>query len=252
MNRFRIFTVIFVSMALLVFFLPALSSHRIFLLPGILILYMLALVYGAASIRSQFFIPAFYRGKAGSRKIALTFDDGPFGERSEQILNLLKKHNSLASFFLIGKRVEEDKGTVKKMINDGHLVGNHSYSHSNFFPLYAKARIRDEVERTNELLEEAGAEPVRFFRPPFGVTNPRIAGGLKDSGLVVAGWSIRTFDTRNQEADRVLKKVLKRMNGGDIILLHETSEYILEILEQLLPAIREAGFTCVRLDDLLD
>lgn len=243
---------IFLSLALLVLAIPGFAPIRVILLLSLLFLYSLTLVYGAARISSQFFLKAFCKGKPDSKKIAITFDDGPFGERSGEILELLRKHNCPASFFLIGHRVEEDPETVKMMIRDGHLLGNHSYSHSNFFPFFGRARIREELERTKLILESAGSGPVKFFRPPFGVSNPNVAGGVMGTGMKVAGWSIRSFDTRNQAADRVVQKILRQMGGGDVILLHETSGHILEILEQLLPAIKKAGLSCARLDEMSD
>jgi peptidoglycan/xylan/chitin deacetylase (PgdA/CDA1 family) len=138
------------------------------------------------------------------------------------------------------------------MIKEGHLIGNHSLSHSNFFPLFRPSRIQGEVEECNRFLEAAGSGPVRFFRPPFGVTNPNVARGIKPTGMQVAGWSIRSFDTRNQAAEKVVKRILKRLGGGDVILLHESSEHILKILDQLLPAIKEAGLNCVTLDQMFE
>ena len=215
-----------------------------------LFLYVLVLAYGAARISSQLFLAAVCRGDAAGGKIAITFDDGPHGERSADILELLRKYRCKASFFLIGKKAELAPGMVDMLVKEGHLVGNHSYSHSSFFPFYRASRIRAEVARTNRILEAAGSGQIQFFRPPFGVTNPNVAGGLKGSGMKVAGWSIRSFDTRNQAANIVVERIVNRMRAGDVILLHETSEHILEILDQLIPAIEEAGLSCARLDEL--
>jgi len=138
------------------------------------------------------------------------------------------------------------------MVTDGHSIGNHSHSHSNFFPLFSTARIRNEIQETNCILEKISGRPVRFFRPPFGVTNPNIAGGINGLGMEVAGWSIRSFDTRNEPAEKVVQRIMKKIGGGQVILLHETSAHILEILQELLPAIGRQGLSCVTLDKLLD
>ncbi len=250
MKRFYIITTLFAGLLILIIYLPYPETLRLPLLILLLMIYSLILVYGAAIISSQLFLRASCRGDKASGKLAITFDDGPQGERSMEILDLLQKHSCRASFFLIGNKVEQTPGIVDKMTKAGHLVGNHSYSHSSFFPFYRSSRIRKELELTNRILEAAGSGPIRFFRPPFGVSNPNVAGGLKDSGMEVAGWSIRSFDTRNQPADKVVGKIIKKMGGGEVILLHESSDHILEILEQLLPVIKAAGLECVRLDEI--
>lgn len=252
MKRFHLSTAIAAGLILLVLFVPLVEPVQLPLIVLVLFLYGILLVYGASQIDSQFFMPAFCRGDKSGRKIAITFDDGPCGEHSEKILELLQKFDCRASFFLIGNSAKMHPEIVKTMVNRGHLIGNHSLSHSNFFPLFRSARIRREVEECNFILEEAGSGSVRFFRPPFGVTNPNIARGLKASGLDVAGWSIRSFDTQNRAAHKVMKRIAKKMGGGEVILLHESSEHILEVLELLLPAIAEAGLSCVTLDELFD
>lgn len=250
MKGFYIITALAAGLLILIICLPDLDALRLPLLIILVLIYAMILVYGAATLSSQLFLPASCRGDSGSRKLAITFDDGPHVRRSGEILELLRKYDCKASFFLIGSRAEQSPGIVDQMIKEGHLVGNHSYSHSSFFPLYRRSRIRKELELTNSILEKAGSGPIRYFRPPFGVSNPNVAGGLKGSGMEVAGWSIRSFDTRNQAPEKVVSKILKRMGGGEVILLHETSDHILEILEQLLPSIKEAGLECARLDEI--
>lgn len=254
MKRFYISTAFAAGLILLVLFVPLVEPVQLPLVVLVLFLYGIVLIYGASQIDSQFFMPAFCRegGDKSRGKIAITFDDGPCGEHSEKILELLQKFDCRASFFLIGNSAKMHPEIVKTMVNRGHLIGNHSLSHSNFFPLFRSARIRREVEECNLILEEAGSGPVRFFRPPFGVTNPNIVRGLKDSGMDVAGWSIRSFDTQNHAAHKVMKRISKKMGGGEVILLHESSEHILEILELLLPTIAEAGLSCVTLDEMFD
>jgi len=250
MKAFHMITALFAGLAVLLIVLPLPEALRLPLLILLLTLYVLLLAYGASRIDSQFFLHALCKGDSGSKSVALSFDDGPNGDRSMEILKLLSEHDCPSSFFLTGSRVEVQTDLVKEMLKRGHLIGNHSYSHSNFFPLFRSSRIRKELEDTNRILKDAGVGTVRFFRPPFGVSNPNVARGVKASGMEVAGWSIRSFDTRNEVAGKVVQRILKRMSGGDVILLHETSDNILEILELLLPAIREAGLSCVTMDQL--
>ncbi len=250
MKAFHISTALFAALIFVIVLIPGVESFRWSALILPLAVYVLLLVYGASQISSQFFLPALCKGDPDSKTVALSFDDGPAGQRSEEILKILEKYGCKASFFLTGQKAEARPDILKEMLKQGHLIGNHSYSHSNFFPLFRHGRIRQELEHTNRILKEAGAGQVRFFRPPFGVTNPNVARGLRSTGMEAAGWSIRSFDTRNEPAVKVAGRILKRMKGGDVILLHETSKNIIEILELLLPAISEAGLSCVTLDQL--
>lgn len=250
MKAFHISTALFAALIFVILLVSGMESFRWFVLILPLSVYALLLVYGASQISSQFFLPALCKGDSGSKSVALSFDDGPAGQRSEEILKILEKHECKASFFLTGIRARARPDIVREILKQGHLIGNHSYSHSNFFPMFRSSRIRKELELTNHILKNAGVGEVRYFRPPFGVTNPNVAGGLQSTGMVVAGWSIRSFDTRNEAAEKVVGRILKKMKGGDVILLHETSNNIIEILELLLPAISEQGLSCVTLDQL--
>jgi peptidoglycan/xylan/chitin deacetylase (PgdA/CDA1 family) len=252
MKRFRVITAILAGAIFLILIGPSMEALRPVLLIFVLSLYGVLLFYGASQIDSQFFLHALCRGDTSGKKVAITFDDGPCEKNSEKILEILDKHHCSSTFFLIGNRVKANPELVEMMSKGGHLIGNHSLSHSNFFPFFRSSRIQKEVEECNRFLEAAGSGPVRFFRPPFGVTNPNVARGLKSTGMQVAGWSIRSFDTRNQAPEKVVKRILKRIKGGEVILLHESSEHILEILGQLLPAIAEAGLECVTLDQMFE
>jgi peptidoglycan/xylan/chitin deacetylase (PgdA/CDA1 family) len=184
-------------------------------------------------------------------RVALTFDDGPHPVQSRVIMELLEQHGCPSSFFLTGSKIAAHENIIREMAARGHTLGNHSFSHSSRFPLMAPKRIAAEIKETNRLLEQAGGHPVRFFRPPFGVTNPRIHRGLQGQELVVVGWSIRSYDTCKGSPEKVVARIMERVRGGDIILLHETSDHIAEILELLLPQLRNKGLECVSLETLL-
>ncbi|MEN8157063.1 MAG: polysaccharide deacetylase family protein [Bacteroidota bacterium] len=236
--------------------LPLPGRLNLFLAGSVLLILLLILARGASRINSQIFVRTLCRSdQTGSQEsldqVALTFDDGPHPDRSRMIMELLERYRCKATFFLTGAKVEGNEKLVREMVDLGHLIGNHSYSHSNLFPLFRSSRIAEEIGRTNRLLEEVTNRPVRYFRPPFGVTNPNISRGLKGLGVEVIGWSIRSMDTRNEPPEKVVGRIMRQIRGGDIILLHETSDHILEILEQLLPAIRQRGLDSVPVDQLL-
>ncbi len=221
---------------------------------GILVLVsaLLFLVQASARICSGVYLPAFCHGKRGSKTVALTFDDGPHAETLPGIMERLEKYDYKASFFLVGSSVEGKEALVRELVQKGHLVGNHSWSHSSAFPIYPGKKIATELQSCSDLLEKAGGVPVRWFRPPFGVSNPRVKQGWKNSGLQVAGWSIRSFDTRSEKAEVVVKRIRCKLRGGDVILLHEQSPHILEILDLLLPILSERGMKGLTLDQLAE
>ena len=141
---------------------------------------------------------------------------------------------------------------LERIVSAGHELGNHSYSHSFLFPLFSAKKIAGELRRTDGLLKEvSGREPV-WFRPPFGVSNPNINRGLKLYPMKIAGWSIRSFDTRGEHAGKVLARIRKRLRGGDVILLHDHSIHILGILEGVLQMMKEKGLEGVSLGTLCE
>jgi peptidoglycan/xylan/chitin deacetylase (PgdA/CDA1 family) len=210
------------------------------------------LFYGASRISSQFFVPSTCKGDRASNRVAVTFDDGPHPDRTREIMEILERFNCKASFFFTGAQVAGNENVVKALAATGHSIGNHSFSHSGMFPLFRGKTISGEIRETNLILEGITGNPVKYFRPPFGVTNPNIWRGLQGTNLRVVGWSIRSFDTRNEEAEKVIRRITRKLRGGDIILLHETSDHILQVLEQLLAVMDRRGLKCVSLDRMLE
>jgi peptidoglycan/xylan/chitin deacetylase (PgdA/CDA1 family) len=252
MWRFYITLAIFVLVAVAFLVFPVTAVPVILLLALDLLVMLATIAFGAFKISSQFFVKAFCRGDPASNQVAISFDDGPNPIRSPEILEILDRYQCKASFFLIGKNIERNEGLVRQMKTAGHTIGCHSFSHSRWFPFFPAGRISREIGDTNRLIEQQTGEKVRYFRPPFGVTNPNVRKGLRNSGLRVIGWSIRSFDTQTQSADKVINRITGRLEGGDVILLHETSECVMHVLEQLLPRIREMGLNCVSLDQMME
>ena len=257
MRRFYLFTGLFLSLELLLWFLdrsgiwPGLLEGW----TGLLLLLPFAgwltfLVWASSSICSGVYLPAVCHGRRDSERVALTFDDGPDEVNLPRIMDILDRHGFRASFFFVGSRCEGRYELIREVALRGHLAGNHSWSHSFHLPFSTGKKLRQELERTTAVLESAGAGPVLWYRPPFGVSNPRVYRGWRHSGLKVAGWSIRSFDTRGEETGVVAERILGKLKGGDIILLHESSPHILDLLELLLPALVERGLKSVTLEEL--
>jgi len=207
---------------------------------------------GSSRISSNYHVKAFCDNPLETeKKIALTFDDGP-GVFTLQVLELLKKYNASATFFCIGKNIEAHPEIIKQIITEGHLVGNHSYSHSKFFDFYNAAAITREIVKTDELLEKYTTKKINFFRPPYGVTTPSIRRALKITGHKVIGWNIRSLDggTKNQEL--IFNRIIKRVSPGGIVLLHDTATHSVLVLEQFLQFLQQNNYKVVSTEELLN
>ncbi|MFH0756132.1 MAG: polysaccharide deacetylase family protein [Bacteroidota bacterium] len=251
MKGFYYITGLFILAGTVLFLISMPWTLKLCFLGSTLLVLLAILAYGAYRIDSQMFVRTICAGNRSGKLVAISFDDGPHHTRSAGIMEILDRFNCKATFFLTGSKLKGNEDVVKAMVAKGHTVGNHSFSHSNLFPLLGSDQISLEIRETNRLLEDITGESVRYFRPPFGVTNPRIYRGLRGLDMQVTGWSIRSLDTRNEEAEVVVGRIMKKVRGGDIILLHETSEYILNILEQLLPLLSQRELACVNLDQFL-
>lgn len=218
---------------------------------SLVLVYLVINTYGTLYISAQFFMPAKFLGDGGSQSIAITFDDGPVPGATNQILEILRKEGAKATFFCIGKNVQEHPELTKQIESEGHLVGNHSYFHSSMFDLQSPGSMEEELSKTNEVIEKATGLKPRFFRPPYGVTNPMLAKAVKQLDLVTIGWSVRSFDTIAKEKNKLLERVTRDLKGGDIILFHDRCELTRQILPDLLAHIKKVGLKVEALDKML-
>jgi len=214
------------------------------------VIYLVFLAIGSIFIQFNFYFKSLNSGQTNQKQIAITFDDGPDSETTQNILVILEKHKAVATFFCIGEKIEQQKELLKKIDSSGHGIGNHSFSHSNFFPLSSSKKIAAELKSTNELIEKIIGKKPKLFRPPFGVTNPTIAKALKSSGFIAVGWSLRSFDTIH-DSKKVFKKLKRKLKAGDIVLFHDNRKNTPELLESFLPWLKENHFKVIGLDELL-
>ncbi len=247
MLKFKLINVVFFLFALLF----AWCAFNVFYWILLLILYAAIITYGSAKVNSGFFLKAFCRGDKTKKQFTLTFDDGPDPVNTPLLLDLLKKANVSATFFCIGEKLEKHPEVAAGIFKEGHIIGNHSYSHTNRFPLKSVKQIRGEILKTREIIENITGQPNIFFRPPFGVTNPRIARATKGLGFTITGWSLRSFDLSGNKSDKIASRVISKLRGGDIILLHDTSPDILRILGRLLSFAESSDYEIINLDEML-
>lgn len=184
--------------------------------------------------------------------IAITFDDGPHPEFTPKVLKLLKKHDAKATFFCIGKHIELYPEIFKSIVDAGHTVGNHTYSHAHSFGFFSVEEVISELQQTNSIIKQQAGLNNQLYRPAFGVTNPRIKQALKVTKLQSIGWSKRSLDTTKLSEKAILNRVTKNLKKGDVILLHDTSEKTIAVLEQLLLFLQHQHLESVTVDTLFN
>lgn len=234
---FKIFR-LFALFAMMTLFIIDSKTHSVDLWQflSIPIIFIGVVGIGAANIRYQFFVSSIFKSK-NSKELLLTFDDGPHPEKTPIVLSILKKHNIKAVFFVIGNRIAGNENILAQIHAEGHVLANHSYSHSYMFDLFSTKKVKQELLKTSELIKEIVGLKPRWFRPPFGVTNPNIARAVKALGLHVIAWNIRTKDTVAQDKSSFLTKVLNDANKGGAILLHDDRSFTIDVLDELVSSL---------------
>lgn len=213
------------------------------------VLLLLFLVYASVDIRSGVYVKTISRLPADEKILALTFDDGPHPEITPLILAILKKYNIQATFFCIGKNIEKNKSLAYRIINEGHLIGNHTDNHLFAFPFYSSKRMKTEIDACwNQIVSIGSPDSPRLFRPPFGITNPTLRKALKNSGYSVIGWNIRSLDTIIRNPEAVVRRVTKRIKPGSILLFHDSKAHTPEIIERVIIFALEKGYNFVRIE----
>ncbi len=209
----------------------------------------------------DFFRPPFgeniVRLNTNQRVVALTFDDGPSPPYTDRLLDVLAKHNVKATFFMIGNRVQQYPETVRRVIAEGHQVGNHSYSHPvlGFLPA---ASVRREIERTDALLRQIGVKGEIVFRAPVLTRFLPVAWVLARQRRAHVSCNVWSWDWTTQNPDRITKTVLKKVKPGSIIVLHDGKGVYgnakrlgtVEATDRIITALKREGYTFVRVSDV--
>ena len=215
------------------------------------LLFLIYLIRCSANICSQAYIKTLCQSDTSEKKIAITFDDGPDQKITPQVLDILDKYRAKATFFCIGKHIEDNRELLKEIDKRGHLIGNHTYSHDRWFDLFSAKKMQTDIEKTNGLIFDSINKKTKLFRPPYGVTNPMLKKALKKFDFHNIGWSIRSFDTV-KSTEQTLKRIKKGLTTGDIILFHDNREHIVDILNSFLEYAKNENYEIVALDELLN
>lgn len=167
-----------------------------------------------------FFLPVISRGNPGNNQIALTFDDGPSPASTPILLDLLARHKLSATFFVIGEKAAEHPDLIADILAHGHGIGNHSLRHDPILMLRTPKILQDDIHAAQEILQKQGVHPL-VFRPPSGISNPRLKETLAQEGLAAVTYSCRAMDGGNRSIDNLADKILRRVRPRDIIMLHD-------------------------------
>lgn len=240
MLKFWSTTIVFV-LGLITFFIFQSSFHLSFWYLIIWVkLFAIIQFCGAYFIGLNFHLNSVNSLNTNEKKVLLTFDDGPHAN-TVKVLEILKKHDVKALFFVIGKNIPGNEVILKQVVADGHQIGNHSFSHHNFIDLWSTKKVTDDFKSCQQLIEQYQPQ-ANLFRPPYGVTNPNIAKALKQLNLKSIGWDVRSYDTSIKDVEKIKQRVLSQLKPGAIILLHDRLDFMPELLETLIPAIKEKGY----------
>lgn len=209
-------------------------------------------IWGAFDIRLNYFLKALHQKKNHSKnEIALTFDDGPH-PNTGQILDLLQKYQMKATFFCIGTQIEKHPEIIQRMVNEGHVIANHTNTHTSKMGFLSREKLINEIEECNDAIEKATEKKAMLYRPPFGVTNPNVATAVEKTSMTVIGWKVRSLDTMIASEEQLLKRLLLRISAGSIVLLHDNRNVTVQTLERLLITIQKKQLTSVTVSELLN
>lgn len=200
-------------------------------------------------MRWNYFVNSFCRKDGLQEKvICLTFDDG-VTLYTLQILHLLEKYHQKATFFCIGNRVEKNPNIAQKIVFFGHEIGNHSHTHSSSMGFFSAQKMKEEIEKCDEVLQKIGVY-TRLYRPPFGITNPAIAKAIQSTGKESIGWDIRSFDTFEDGVEKIFQRVAPKIQAGSVVLLHDTSAMTVAVLEKILLFLSENNYRSITISDM--
>lgn len=238
------------------------------------------MVWASASIRSGVYVRAFCREKTDRKVVYLTFDDGPHPPETERVLDVLRERGARATFFLIGSKVSGNEAVLRRMLEEGHALGLHTYSHAGTFPLLSFDKMLADVNEGKRAVESVAGKKISLFRPPFGVTNPTIAKVVRTLRLQTVGWDVRSFDTMFCKSSEhsckssehfckqsgyscmqseysckqsghdwyvpVVERIMKQVRPGSVILLHDRLDGASDLLALLLDSLAASGYDFTR------
>ncbi len=185
--------------------------------------------------------------------IAVTFDDGPHPKKTPKILDLLAEYNIHATFFTVGQNIEYYAEAAKRILEEGHEIGNHTYSHPHMRNAEINA-LKNEIKACEKVINNKLQKNTSLFRPPEGVVDNEILRLASDMGYDLILWSVDTRDWAGTSAEEICENVISHVRPGDIILMHDYTGancHTLEALKLIIPKLIEKGYQFVTVSELI-
>jgi peptidoglycan-N-acetylglucosamine deacetylase len=207
---------------------------------------------------SQLYGRSFVGLTPDSRKLALTYDDGPNDPYTLQLLDVLAKHDVRATFFLLGQFVQQRPEIVMAIASAGHDIGNHTWSHP-YLIWASPAEARSQLERTTKAIQDACGITPTLFRPPFGGRRPGTFSLARELGMTTVMWRVTTYDWEADSPDFILNKARKAIRGGDVVLMHDGGHtrmgvkrsHTVAATDQLISEYKPKGYEFVSVSEML-
>ncbi len=216
-----------------------------FIKTGVLLTIALVLCITSATTNRVSAVAADYM--EDSKKIAITFDDGPHPYYTEQLLDGLKERGVKATFFVTGMHVEQYPEVIRRMSSEGHLIGNHTYSHIQLSNRNSDA-FKQELIQTNEVIEEVTGQEVQYVRPPYGTWDKKFE---KELNMFPVLWTIDPLDWCSDNVANIVQKVTSKAQENSIILMHDEYKSTVTAALQIIDELMEQGYEFVTVDELL-
>ncbi len=210
----------------------------------ILVIFLTSILYLSGSSKEKE-LPVFNENTP--KYVALTFDDGPHYKYTEMLLDGLKKRNVKVTFFVLGSNASKNYNIIKKAALDGHVIGNHTYSHKNLFRL-KEEEILEEIDKTNQIIEAITGTTPKYFRPSYGNYNGKI---LKLAKMETVLWNVDSLDWKIKNSNQITRRVLNKVSDGSIILMHDIYKSSVKAAFLIIDKLQEEGYEFVTIDELL-
>jgi peptidoglycan/xylan/chitin deacetylase (PgdA/CDA1 family) len=213
--------------------------------------------YQSMAPSGQWYGQTFAGGMPGSKQIALTYDDGPNDPHTLKLLDVLAKHSVRATFFMIGRYVEQRPDIARTVAQAGHVIGNHTFTHP-LLIFKTETQTRTQLVDCRHALEDAVGEHSNLFRPPFGGRRPATLRIARKLGLQTVMWNVTGYDWNAPPAAVIEKRVARQMRGGDVILLHDGGHRITDAdraqtviaTDNLIHRYRDQGYDFVTVKEM--
>ncbi|MGH4122115.1 MAG: polysaccharide deacetylase family protein [Clostridium sp.] len=195
----------------------------------------------------------FLNGPTKEKAVSLSFDDGPDSKITPKVLDILKKYNIKANFFFIGESAKTNPEIVKRAFNEGHLILNHSYTHTDLSKLSLQVVTKELTSTDNILYKLIGKHP-SIVRPPYGAIDNNVISVFRKNNYLMAIWSLDTFDWSQKEKKHIVDTVINNVRPGEIILMHSNNDKIVttEALPQIIEKLQAKGYHFKTISDMLN